>query len=126
MGGMGRDLAFSARSLLRRPTLALGVVLTLGVGVGATTAIYSVVDGILLKPLRYPDSGRLVAVGTMFPGREWDDEAASLQHLAGVSYKNYADFRDRAHSFSSLGGAEPTSVLMPDRGTARSSSGRPG
>jgi len=116
MGGMGRDLAFSVRSLLRRPTLALGVVLTLGVGVGATTAIYSVVDGILLKPLRYPDSGRLVAVGTMFPGREWDDEAASLQHLAGVSYKNYADFRDRAHSFSSLGGAEPTSVLMPDLG----------
>lgn len=116
MSGIGRDVAFAVRNLTRRPLLALGVVLTLGVGVGATTAIYSVVDGILLKPLRFPDSGRLVAVGAMFPGREWEDRAGGLQHLAGVSYKNFADLRDRAHSFSSLGAAEPTSVLMPDRG----------
>lgn len=116
MGGWGRDVVFALRSFLRRPTLAVGVVITLGVGVGATTAIYSVVDGVLLRPLRYPDSGRLVAVGTTFPGRTWDDESAGLQHLAGVSYLNYADFRDRARSFSSLGAIEPTSVLLPDEG----------
>ncbi len=116
MGGWGRDLAFALRTFARRPTLAVGVVITLGVGVGATTAIFSVVDGVMLRPLRYPDSGRLVAVGTMFPGRPWDDESAGLQHLAGVSYLNYADFRDRARSFASLGAVEPTSMLLPGEG----------
>jgi hypothetical protein len=57
------DLRTSARSLARRPALAAGVALTIGLGIGATTTIYSVVDGVVLRPLPYEDASRLVAVG---------------------------------------------------------------
>ncbi len=114
-GALG-DVSFALRTLVRRPALAVGVVLTLGLGVGATTATYSVVDAVLLRPLDYEDPERLVAFGTTFPGREWDDQEAGLQHLAGMSYLNFADFRERARSFEALGGAESVGVLLPDQG----------
>lgn len=114
MRGVLNDLLYGPRNIRRRPTLAWGVVLTLGLGIGATTAIYSVVDGVLLRPLKYPDAGRLVAIGTTFPGREWEDEGQGLQHLAGTSFLNFQEFRARSRSFSSLGAAEQTNMLMTD------------
>jgi hypothetical protein len=58
---VGRDLRSSFRSLLRRPTFTLAAVLTLALGIGANTAIFSVVNALLLKPLPFPVPGRLVA-----------------------------------------------------------------
>ncbi|MEQ9400898.1 MAG: ADOP family duplicated permease [Longimicrobiales bacterium] len=115
MGGWTGDARYAVRTLIRRPVLALGVVLTLGLGVGATTAIYSVVDTVLLRPLDYEDSGRLVAVGTTFPGREWSAEADGLMHLAGTSYLNFVEF-EGARAFEALGGLESAGVLVPDQG----------
>lgn len=57
-----RDLAFAIRMLLRRPVLTLTATLTMALGVGANTAIFSVVNGVLLAPLPYPDSDRIVLV----------------------------------------------------------------
>ena len=98
MGSWMRDLRIAARSLARRPGFALGVALTLGLGIGATTTIYSVVDGVMLRPLPYDDASTLVAVGTLLPGAEFVDGGAGLQDLARISMLNYVDFRARARS----------------------------
>ena len=65
---VGRDLRFSFRSLLRRPTFTLAAVLTLALGIGANTAVFSVVNAVLLKPLSYPQSNELVSLQHVAPG----------------------------------------------------------
>src|SRR5262245_29226158 len=58
----GRDLRHSLRAIKRRPTFTLAVVLTLALGIGATTAIFSVVNAVVIKPLPYPDADAVVRV----------------------------------------------------------------
>lgn len=111
-----QDLRIAARSMRRRPGFTAGVALTLGLGIGATTTIFSVVDGVLLRPLPYTEAPRLAAIGATFPSREWADEGAGLQYLAGISLLNYADFRERSTSFERIAGIESTSILLPDLG----------
>jgi putative ABC transport system permease protein len=65
------DLRFASRTLLRNPSFTLAAILALALGIGATTAIFSVVDAVLLKPLPYPDGDRLVSVSTKFPGQDF-------------------------------------------------------
>src|ERR1700722_1574743 len=65
------DLKFAARTLLRNPSFTLAAVLALALGIGATTAIFSLVDAVLLRPLPYPDGDRLVSVSTHFPGQDF-------------------------------------------------------
>ena len=62
LDSIGRDLRYALRGLLRRPAFTLAAVLTLAIGIGATTAIFSVVYSVLLKPLPYPDSDQLVRI----------------------------------------------------------------
>jgi predicted permease len=64
---LAQDLRYAARGLRKTPGFTLVTVLTLAIGIGATTAVFSVIDGVLLRPLPYPDSGRLVAVSNVFP-----------------------------------------------------------
>ena len=58
-----RDMRFGARSLRRSPGITAAVLATMAIGIGANTAIFSVVNGVLLKPLPYPDARALVSVG---------------------------------------------------------------
>src|SRR5262245_16328458 len=62
------DLRYAARTLRRRPAFTAATILTLAVGIGATTAIFTVADAVLLAPLPYPDPGRLVFLSSGFPG----------------------------------------------------------
>ena len=62
LDSVGRDLRHSLRGLQRRPTFALAVVLTLALGIGATTAIFSVVNAVVIKPLPYPEPDAIVTV----------------------------------------------------------------
>ena len=70
---LGRDLRYALRAMRREPGFMLVVVLTLALGIGANTAIFSVVDGVLIRPLPYKDSSRLVRVWENVPGAEIGD-----------------------------------------------------
>ena len=59
---VGRDLRYALRGLPRRPAFTLAAVLTLALGIGATTAIFSVVYSVLIKPLPYPNADELVRI----------------------------------------------------------------
>jgi putative ABC transport system permease protein len=102
------DVRFALRQLARAPGFTAVAVLTLGLGIGACVAIFSVVNGVLLSPLPYPQPDRLVALRETFPPTVPD---------SSVAYAKYMDWRDQAGSFQSigaldgmsynLGGAEP-------------------
>ena len=62
MDGGRQDLGFGVRTLMRRPGFTMAAVLTLALGIGATVSIFTVVNGVLLDPLPYPDSDRLVVL----------------------------------------------------------------
>src|SRR5438309_11714950 len=65
---LGLDLRYAVRGLRRSPAFTLVAVLTLTIGIGATTAVFSVINQLLLRPLPYPDQDRLVALSNIFPG----------------------------------------------------------
>jgi hypothetical protein len=67
MDELVQDLKYGARQLTRRPGFAAVLVLTLALGIGANTAVFSVVHGVLLRPLPFPEPDRLVVVWTQFP-----------------------------------------------------------
>jgi putative ABC transport system permease protein len=85
-------LRHTLRSLRRAPAFTLAALTTLALGIGANTAIFSVVDGVLLNPLHYPDPDRLVIV--------WGRHAAIGQETA--SLPDFLDWRSEARSFESL------------------------
>ncbi|HET7459569.1 MAG TPA: ABC transporter permease [Gemmatimonadaceae bacterium] len=93
---LGLDLKYAARGLRRRPGFAAVVVLTLALGIGATTAIFSVVNGVLLRPLPFPAPEQLVYVR----GEPTDGDVEKVG--ASASYLDYVDIRTQTHSFQSL------------------------
>jgi predicted permease len=88
-----RDLRHGARALRASPAFALAAVLTLALGMGATTAIFSVVEQVLLRPLPFHDPGRLVVIRQQPP---------SGGHVLEWSHPDYADLRAQTRSFEDL------------------------
>lgn len=86
-----RDLRYSLRMVRRNPGFAVIVILTLALGIGMTTAMFSVVSGVLLKPLPYPDADRLVWIA---PHADWGDSS--------ISRADYLLWKAQAHSFEAF------------------------
>lgn len=111
------DIKFTLRRIRKSPGFAITVLLTLAIGIGANTAVFSVVDGVLLKPLPYPDSNQLVALWLDAPG------AAGLSNFeAGLrlSPSMYFTFAENNHAFQSLGvwvpsTANVTGIAQPEQ-----------
>jgi predicted permease len=93
------DLRFVFRQLLKSPGFAITAVLMLAFGIGATTAIFSIVEGILLRPLPFPDSARLMVLSDRLAGVNLggSDEA-------GVTVPDIRAYTRETHSFTALGG----------------------
>jgi predicted permease len=87
-----RDAKYGVRGLLRTPVFTATIVLTLALGIGANTAIFSLVEGFLLRPFPYPDADRLVELYESIPGYA----------RASVSPANWLDWQRESHSFESL------------------------
>ena len=98
---LAQDLRYALRQLRRSPGFATVAALTLALGIGATTANFGAVDGVLLKPLPYADAGRLVVLW------QWNRREGVRDD---VSAANFLDWRARARSFSAMALVEPYSV----------------
>jgi putative ABC transport system permease protein len=109
-----RDLRAGARHLKRRPGLALAATLTIGLGIGATTTTYGVVDSVVLRPLPYANPGALVAIGALTAEATSVDAATGVQELAPVSSVEVDALRETSRSFESLAAMYPYRVLVSD------------
>lgn len=113
MNGFLQDLRYAWRVLLKNRGATIVMVFTLALGIGATTAMFSVVYGVLLRPLPYPDPARLMAV--------W--EVNSRGTFSRLADPNFVDFRDQNRSFQAMakytaypasvtGGSQPARVVV--------------
>ena len=111
---LGQDVRFALRSFARTPGFTLVVAITLGLGIGASTAIFSMVNGILLRPLAFPDPDSLL----------WINEVTPDGRAMSVSWPNYLDWRAGAHSFAALAASRTNSMTWTGTGDARRVEGR--
>ncbi len=113
MSALARDLRFGLRSLVRAPGFAAAAVLSLALGMGANAAIFSVVDGLLLKPFPLPSPER---VTLLFES----DATQAGRRLGGTSEATFADWRREARSFSALGAMTSTNLSLVRGGESES------
>ena len=99
---MLRDLRHSARSLRQSPAFALAVVLTLGLGIGGNTAIFSVVDQLLVRPLPYPRGDQLLVIRETFYNPTGHGSAPTFIDQNSVSPANWLDWQRDNHTLQSL------------------------
>jgi putative ABC transport system permease protein len=91
---LGQDVRYGARNLRRNPGFVLVVIATMALGIGANTAIFSVVNGVLLRPLPYRDGGQIIVLRQQRPLAGVED--------TGFSYQEILDYRTRAQSLSGV------------------------
>src|ERR1044072_8164932 len=91
MNSLINDLRFGLRMMVRNPVFSLIAVVTLALGIGANTAIFSVVDAVLLRPLPYPDADRLVFL--------WSTMNSQGVPQSGSALPDYPGWRDQNKSF---------------------------
>jgi putative ABC transport system permease protein len=112
MGNLFFDLKFAIRQLIKSLGFAVTAVLMLAFGIGATTAIFSIVEGVLLRPLPFPDSERLVVLSDRLLGT--DLGAGSDE--AGVTVPDIRAYTRDTHSFTALGGYQGAAFELSGNG----------
>jgi putative ABC transport system permease protein len=106
MGALLRDLRFAARMLVKSPGTTLVAVLTLALGIGANTAIFSTVNAVLIRPLPYQDPDRLVVM--------WETSPAFKE--MSVAYPSFLDYRARNRTFTDMGAFRSESYNLTGQG----------
>jgi len=112
MPSIFRDLKIAIRHLSKSPGFAVTAILMLALGIGATTAIFSIVEGVLLRPLPFPDPSRLVVVADILQGVQTGPGNGE----AGVTAPDILNYSRDTHSFTSLGGFQGTSFELSGLG----------
>src|SRR6185312_15944523 len=98
----GQDLRFGLRMLRKNPGFTCAAVLTLAIGIGATTAVFSIVEAVLLRPLPYYDAGRLAVL--------WTDHVKKSLHQERTSYPNFEDWHQQNTTFEDMAFASAFTV----------------
>ena len=103
-----KDIRYGVRGLLKRPGFTTVAVMTLALGIGANTAIFSVVNTVLLRPLPYRDAQRIVTI--------WQNNAKAGVSRNDVAPANFLDWQEQSRSFESMAGIEPFGFSMIGNG----------
>jgi putative ABC transport system permease protein len=106
MDSLWQDVRFGIRTLAKHRQFTFVAVLALALGIGATTAVFSVFNAVLLRPLPYDDPSRLVAIGGLYKS------STATRTTAVVPLADIAQWRTRAEAFSSMGGFAYTQLPM--------------
>ena len=108
MGTVWQDVKYGARMLTKSPGFTLVALLTLALGIGANTAIFSVINGILLRPLPYEQSQNLMFF------TEWSEQVPNMS----FSVENFKDLREQNTSFESMVAFRGNTYVMTGEGEA--------
>jgi putative ABC transport system permease protein len=103
-----QDLRYGVRMLIKTPSFSIVAVIALALGIGANTAIFSVVNAVLLKPLPFTDADKLMMV--------WETDSSRGQLRGSASYPNFADWRDQNHVFEHMAAYHGNDFIMTGRG----------
>jgi predicted permease len=103
---------FSFRQLRKSPSFAIAAIVTLALGIGATTAIFSLVNAVLLKPLPYPRADRLMSI-------KQEDHSSGAAIPTSLSYPDYFDWRARNRTFSGLASYSGANMTLTGVGEAQ-------
>ena len=113
MGRLGHDFRYAARTAVRAPSVAILAVLAFALGIGVTTAVFSIFNGVLLAPLPFPDPDELVAVYGTQPAC----------NTCPASFPKYHDWKTRNQVFAAMGGSTQASFVLTGHGNAERVSG---
>ena len=108
MGTFGQDIRYGLRVLLKSPGLSIVATIALALGIGANTAIFSVVNAVLLRPLPFPDSEALMSV--------FESDSARGGLRGSYSYPNFFDLRDQNHVFDHIAAYHDNSFTLTGQG----------
>ena len=96
MPNLLQDLRFAIRQLRKSPGFALTTILTLALGIGATTAMFSLINSVLLRPLPFPEPDRLMMIAPL------EQSAVRPGIPSSISYPDFFDWRSRQRSFDAI------------------------
>jgi putative ABC transport system permease protein len=108
MENLWQDIRYGLRMLLKTPSFSIVATIALALGIGANTAIFSVVNAVLLRPLPFPKSEQLMTI--------WETDHQRGQERGSYSYPNFADLRAQNHVFEHLAAYHQNDFIMTGRG----------
>jgi len=117
MSSLLQDFRFAARQFRHNPGFATTTVLTLGLGIGAATAIFSLVDAVVLRPLRFPEPDRLFWLQQVDTSLPWNAKGQPVSEA--LSYPDFLDWRAQSHSFTGMASFHHNSLTLTGAGEPR-------